>query len=303
MALYDFGGIYDYLEDIHFPKAGAGKFPPWVSQPWYYYLLDQQPNMFSFCIPKGRGFNVQGWNYAPFRSIDILLEADTQVPVRLPRAGAASLEAAADRYWQTWDQNDRRDPEFFGRINFTNKFFWKTIDHKFPKWATNLDGLAQSRPTDPNPPIGPYIERAVTDYFTRWNNDSLSYNAVSASIPPTGAGWNPLRQDSFAVPFPPQGLTFRTLAPLLGNGTYWFGPLPPSAWTRFLIFFTQAYCFTYGFGHLDPNEWDLNIWPPRRTSLLIKDGGSGAPPSAKSGRWGGKDPFQDFADHQPELVA
>ena len=304
--IYDFGGTYDYLDAIHFPDSGGGRSPPWISEPYFFYLLKQQPTQFSFVIPGGRGFSNKGWNNAPYFSIDILLEIDTQVPRPIPPVGSDSLEAAADRYVETWDAGDRRDPEFFGRMAFTNQQFWASMKRKFPKWATSLNGLAKSRPNDPNPPIGPYIAEAMEDYFQRWNSDSAAYNAQSYALPPLqgSAEWDPLRTHSFHPPFPPQNLqTFRRLAAALARGEYSFASIPPSAWTRIMIFFTQAYAFSYGYGRLDPFEWDLNRWPPRRTSIPQREGGSGQQPSAISGRWGGKSPFMEYVDHQIDFVA
>src|SRR6185369_3085172 len=121
-------------------------------------------------------------------------------------------------------------------------FFWRVLGRKFPKWASNLSGLAKSRPTDPNPPIGPYIQKAVEDYFTRWNSDSAAYNAVANGIPPDGGGWNPKASHSFNVPYPNptawQGGTFSGLLRQLQQRTHWFGPIPASSWTRFAILFT-----------------------------------------------------------------
>lgn len=304
MSVYDFGGIYDYLDDIHFPKSGGAKFPPNTSQPWYYYLLRQTPTYFSYL----GGVWGPGWAARANLPIIKILEADTRHPVPTEPVGATSLEDAADTYVRRWDQNPLNplDVSFFGRMNYADPFFWKVSGKTFPKWASSLGGLARSRPNDPNPPIGPYIEKATTSYFERWNSDSSAYNAVANGIPPDGGGWNPKASHSFAVPYPNptawQGGTFSGLQKLIATGKGWFGPIPTSSWTRFAILFTQSYAFTYGFGHLDPAEWDLSTWPPRRTSIQQKDGGSKNRPSIITGNYNGVDPFITFIDHQFPLL-
>lgn len=301
--VYDFGGIYDYLEDIHFPKAGAGQFPPWVSQPWYWWMERQTPTYFSYLAPPEWG---DGWAARELLPIIRILPIDTQKEVPTEPVGATGLDDAADTYVKRWDAKNPLAVEFFGRINFSDKFFWTVLGRKFPKWASSLDGLATNRPNDPNPPIGPYIEKAVTDYFGRWNSDSAAYRQVANSIPGDGAGWLPLQQHSFNVPFPHptprEGGSFAGLTKQLDAKKGWFGPIPASAWTNFNILNTQSYAFHYGFGQLDAFEWDLSAWPPRRTSVAQRDGGSKNPPSAISGKWGGGDPFIDFIDHQFLLV-
>lgn len=296
---YDFGGIFDFLDDIHFPKAGGAKFPPWQSQPYYYFLQEQNPTYFSYL----GGVWGDGWGARHNLPVIKILAADTQKIVPTEVVGHPSLEAAADAYVANWDAGHPLAVESFGRMNPQNKFFWKVLGRKFPGWASNLSGLASSRPNDPNPPIGPYIKKAMDDYFSRWNNDSNAYNQVANTVE---VGWQPLTQHSFAVPFPhptsAEHGTFAGLAKQLADQTAWFGPLPESAWTRFLIIFTQSYCFSYGFGQLDPSEWDLSAWPPRRTSIRQDQGGSKNRPSTLTGNYSGKDPFIDFIDHQFRLV-
>lgn len=302
MSVYDFGGIFDYLEDIHFPHSGGVKFLPWQSQPYYYFLPLQEPTYFSYLS----GVWGSGWAARHNLPVIKILAIDTQPIVPTEVVGHPSLEAAADAYVARWDQGNPLSVESFGRMNPSDRFFWRVLGRKFPSWASNLSGLATSRPNDPNPPIGPYIRKAMEDYFARWNNDSVAYTANASAVPPDGRPWKPLQQHSFAVPFPHpvvrEGGNFRSLAKQIGDETAWFGPIPTSAWLDILLIFTQSYAFTYGFGQLDPAEWDLSAWPPRRTSIRQDQGGSGNKPSAISGRYGGKDPFINFIDHQFELV-
>lgn len=305
MSVYEYGGIYDYLADIHFPGALRGKIPQNQSAPWYYFMQVQNPSYFSFL----GGTWGNGWGYRHILPVIKILAADTQPMTPTSNVGSDSLEAAVDSYVKRWDSAgpaNAQDPAFFGRMNFGNRFFWKVLGEQYPDWASNFKGLITQRKNDNHRPIGPYIEDAVTKYFDIWNSSTLAYNAQSASIPPSGDPWDPLTNHGYAIPYPhptvKEGGTFSSLSKSLQNGTAFLGPIPASAWSRFLIIFTQAYGFTYGIGQLDPNEWDQSAWPPRRTSIPQREGGSGKAPSGISGKWGGVDPFQDFPSTQFTLV-
>lgn len=301
MALYNYGGPFDFLERIHFPKRGS-RFPPWVSQPYYYFLELQLPTYFSYL----GGVWGSGWAARANLPVIKILAADTQPIVPTTVVGHPSLEAAADTYVRRWDEGHPLAVESFGRINPKDKFFWKVLGMQFPKWAAKLDGLAQHNANSPFPAIGPYMKKAVTKYFTQWDADSNAYTAHSTTVPADGGNFLPVTQHSFKVPFPhptlKEGGNFRQLNQQIAREEAWFGPIPASAWTNINLINTQSYAFTYGFGQLDPDEWDLSAWPPRRTSIPQREGGSPNPPSAISEKWSGVSPFANFIDHQFDLL-
>lgn len=301
MTIYNYGGIYDYLERIHFPHGAAN--PDNISKPYYFYMEAQTPTYFSFILWHGEP---EGWAARHNFPVIKILFIDTQPIVPTTAVGSASLEAAADRYVQTFDAGDPRDRLFYGRMNPQSKFFWKVLGMKYPKWITGLSGLAKSRPGDPNPPAGTYLRKAMTKYLTQWNADSSAYNAYSNAIPPRPDIWNPLATHSFAIPFPHptawEGGNFSILGRQIAREEAWFGPIPASAWLRILIIFTQSYAFTYGIGQLDDHSWDLSRFPPRRTNIPQREGGSPRQPSAITGNYNGRDFRQDFFETQFGLI-
>lgn len=303
MALYRYGGIYDFLQDVHFPKK---KKPVNVSEPWYWYLERQNPTYFSFL---GNTWG-PGWGARHILPVIKILAVDTQPETPTEFVGATSLEDAADTYIQRWDSagpSGRLDDLFFGRISFGDPFFWKVLGKKFPKWITGFkDGLMKSRVGDPNPPAETYIKNATTLFYQKWNEASRAYSDHSLSVPPDGGGFLPITSHGFAIPFPhptvKEGGNVSGLLKQLDEQRAWFGPIPQTAWVNINLINTQSYAFTFGFGQLDAKRWDLSTWPPRRTTTLQIHGGTKNPPSAISGRWGGNDPFISFTDHQFPLL-
>lgn len=318
---YQYGGIFDYLQDIHFPHHGQTKIPN-IAKPWFWYHNFQQPLYFSTITPlaidppspDGRA----GMVTRAYLPVIKLLAIDTQPIVKVNPTGWHSLEEAADAYVAGWDaaRSDKPkgvsdfSPEWFGRWDFNNKFMWKVLGQPFPKWATGLQtGLYTSNPKSSYPPIGPYVDKAIHTYMNKWNNDALAYNAVANAVGENDF-FTPWRGPlSFAVPYPPPGAGAIGIGVLLrktgpdGLPIYWFGAVPPSAYIRILQITTQAYSFTFNVGQLDDNEWDLSQWPPRRTSIPQRAGGSGQPPSALSHNYHCFSPFQSFYDHCPGIMA
>lgn len=303
MALYDYGGIFDFLEDIHFPN-GAGRRKNLISKPWFFWLPVQQPMAFSF-LANTWG---PGWVYRANRSVIKILAVDSQPIVPLSAVGNDTLEGAMDRVVTQYDRGDPLDPEFAGRFNFSNRFFWKVINRQFPKWATNVATLPTQKPGDiQHRPIADYIDDAVKDFMGRWNGSSLAYNSNSASIPADlggalqggedSAAFDVLHSHSFAIPFPDRNLTFRQLGRVIAQEKAWFGPIPDTAWFPEFLILTQAYSYVYSAGQLDDTEWDMSRWPPRRTSIPQREGGSPRAPSAISGNYNGLS-TQQFPDHQ-----
>lgn len=315
MGVYPYGGIFDYLQDIHFPEEQPTNIPN-VSKPWFWFHNVQQPLYFSTITPlainppspDGRS----GMVSRPYLPVIKLLAIDTQPIIRVNPTGFSSVVDAADQYVKGWDKNGSRpdfSPEWFGRWDFGNKFMWQVLGQRFPDWVSGLQtGKYTSNPKSPFPPVGPYFEDALKSYKNKWNNDALAYNAVANAV----AGedfFTPWRGPlSFAVGYPPLNLGAigigRVLAPpLVPPRSYWFGAVPGSAYIRILQITTQAYSFTFDIGQLDDTEWDLSSWPPRRTSILPQDGGSQFPPSATSGNYNCFSPFQSFYDHCPDIMA
>lgn len=302
---YDFGWL-DELVDIHFPRHGNGGGNQDISEPWFWFVKLQTPTYFSFL---GQTWG-PGWGARMILPVIKILAVDTQPMVPTTPVGYEALEDAADRYVDRWDGRAPGGPldiHAYGRMNFKDTFFWKTLGKKYPAWASNLDTLPSAQPNNVNGAIGPYIEKAVTQFWNQWNTDSLMYNAGANGVGPTdGFISTPFTNNSFALPYPhpiaKEGGAFSKLQKQLTDEKAWFGPIPESAWTNFNTFTTQSYAFTYGFGQLDDSEWDMSRWPPRRSSLLIDKGGSGRPPSGVSGNYNGKDPFATMLRSQLTLV-
>jgi hypothetical protein len=272
-GLYRFGFPEKPLR-INFPEEDGASST--TSQPWYWFIPDQQPYYFSYLA----GVWGPGWVRLPTFPVVKILAADTQQLVPVPPLGWASVEDAA----LAGNTNS------FGRINFNPPHFWM---------LATADALPDSgRPTD-RPNFGDQkglmvnqsrgvsttaFSQQIRDFvFTwrdRWNALAADYNAQAAAVSAVGGFQYVHQTERYPILLPSGPPTFQSRfqsetqafvqqASVAGR---YLGAVPGSAFFNLNTMTTQAYAFSIAVGQLDANDWDMSVFPPRQTSgsLLLK---------------------------------
>jgi hypothetical protein len=294
---YDFGGPLDYLVDIHFPTQDRRKTPPDIVGPWFWYLTRQTP---SFFVYLGGGWG-QGWEFRQLLPIIKILPIDTQVEVPTSEVGFGSIEEAIDRT----NAGQPISQDAWGRFYFNgpqaDKFWWKVGGKaKPPEYKMTKGCPTQLRDPKTGLPIGEPLadvfQTAVHHWRDCWNNGATTHDSAAAGVSGDGTYTCVLPfNGGFGVPGPRPDEPIPELSKRLGVDQY-FGAIPSTE-----IFssgqahiFKQAWAFTMQVAQLDAAEWDFTHFPPKRTSLLQFDGGSGRPPFSIS---------HDASANNPSIIA
>jgi hypothetical protein len=124
------------------------------------------------------------------------------------------------------------------------------------------------------------IRDHVFRWRDRWNQLAADYNAQAASVSPVNGFQYVHQADRYQILLPDGPPTFQSqfqsqtqaFVRLASPTGRYLGAVPGSAFFNINTMTTQAYAFTIAVGQLDPNDWDMSVFPPRLSagSLLIK---------------------------------
>lgn len=292
---YDFGWP-DELVDIHFPRRGDAFHR---SMPWYYYLTRQTPRYFQYISDAAGG---HGWQCEEFLPLIRILPIDTQKLVPTGPVGFNSLEDAAN---EAATRGTKLSQDAFGRINFKNKFFWDVMGLKPPTWANFANGLPTSRVGDGHRRIDLYIEETTINWRDNWQNEAEEFNASTQGVDGDDGTYTAYGHGPFALPVPGFGYETYPLPQLEKTfGKWYFGATNPLILFErgHAAFWKQPWAFNYEIGQLDPDVWDMNQFPPRRTDVGQDDPRrTFTLPTSASGKANGYNPNIAFPLNSPVI--
>jgi hypothetical protein len=267
---------------IHFPADGNNN--PKTSNPWYWWIDRVQPNYFSFFAPPHWG---PGWVRQTTFTLIRILAIDTQVPVQTPFVGFTSIEQAIrSGNSDTFGRFDERFQQFWDLINSASG---KNPGQPKEKLKFNVvKGQIQSRD---GTNINAKIKSAVTRFKDNFDELANGYNRLAAAVKPDGGFQYQLQNSPFNIPLPSKPTTLAKFAqqvqsfiagPPYAPTPAYLGPISGTAIFNINTFTTQAQAFTISIGQLDPNKWNMAVFPPVEASNAF-----GGRASAKSNDYSG----------------
>lgn len=273
-------GWPDALVDIHFPRGGL---PGNSSEPWYYYITRQTPKYFQYLSPS---FG-HGWQSDHFLPVIKILPIDTQPLVPTTEVGFGSLEEAI----AATNAGAPISQDAWGRFNFKDAFFWKVMGLKPPGWADFSNGLPKNKPGDANHrAINLYIGETVKKWRTNWQAEATGFNAMTDAVDGLGS-YGQYGAGPFALPVPGLGVRTAHLPDIQATaGEWYFGATNPYILFQrgYAAFWKQPFAFKYEIAQLSSSKWDMNVFPPRDTTLgPFEPGSTTKPPSSISGKFNG----------------
>lgn len=292
-GLYRTFGMPERLVAIHFPAAQN---QPNTSNPWYWWIDRVQPSYFSYLAPPFWG---RGWTRQKTFTIIKILPIDTQVPTPTPFVGFSTIEAAALG----------GNGDVFGRFDEREDKFWDLITgqggvpHQKPKFNV-VKGQIQTRAGD-STNINALVKNAINRFHDNFDVLANGYNQAAAGVAPAGFHYNG-QKSPFNFPLPDgqpttvgrfqQQLDGFVKGPPYLQGAAYIGPISGTAFFNINTFTTQAQAFTISVGQLDPNKWNMAVFPPVQASNAF-----GRRSSAKSKDYSGYGPLP-FPIHGLEIL-
>lgn len=293
-GLYRTFGAPESLLRIHFPNDDPNNNPN-TSNPWYWWITQVHPNYFSFFAPGG-------WVRGAFFPIIKILQIDPRKPIPTPAVGFTSIEAAIAGW----------NPDIFGRFDEREQKFWDLITHNDDRNPGQprskplfnvVKGQVQARTPGQN--INATIKSAINRFLINFNGLAQGYNVAAGGV--SGGGFHYTGQTSgfnFPLPNGPPAnvLNFQkqlnafVSGPPYGSGAAYIGPVSATAFFNINTFTTQAQAFGISIGQLDPNQWNMSVFPPVQAKFI----GNGRP-SGKTNDYSGYGPTP-FPLHGLEIM-
>lgn len=297
MAIYDFGWPEE-LVDIHFPHGQAKN----KSYPWYWFLTRQTPRYFQYIAPQLGG---HGWQCEEFLPVIKILPIDTQPLVPTSEVGFGSIEEAVTRT----NNGEPLSMDSWGRFIFGPKgggiarFFWPVIGKKMPEFSVDK-GVPTQKANSTSRPINATIKEAVQLWRDDWNSNANMFNGATQGVSGNGQ-YTVIGSGAFAIKIPRPNIPLPELSAT--NGKWYFGPIPPTYIfeTGYALFWKQAWGFSMGIAQLDPDQWDMSVFPPKDTTITdpTNPGFTPRPPSSISKNYGGYNlAFAAFPLNGPIIV-